>query len=881
MKLPNKEISFNEQIAMKYQVYNGLFLTLPFENLTEVGAELPVFTELCRSELKKGKSPNEIVEAFFQDIAHLKNFNQKMDVLFLLVQFVERQVVLVDALEDAAFIETHDLAGAGTLAQLLSRFDNAHQLQALWQLLQTYRTRVVLTAHPTQFYPPQVLGIIRDLGLAVKNNDLKQIRDLLLQLGKTSFSNPTKPTPLDEADTLIYYLEKVFYPVLKNIHYQLSQTMKSFNAEFEKLPALLELGFWPGGDRDGNPNVTTEMTLEIAARLKSKILSLYIEEIKFLRQRLTFPHIWEYLRIIEERLQATCQLIHDSQNENKAFKNSGEFLHELRELKKIILDQHQGLFVEKLESLIWAVECFGFHFVSIDLRQDSRIHTQVLKKLLDYFAQKNTFDTISHQRIAHYLELTADEKIELLSHLLQENIPKLPEKILSEDLYVNDVIGSLHAVRTIQNNNGEKALHRYIISNTQAAYNILEVMLLAHWAGWDARKIKIDVIPLFETIEDLTSAEHIMETLYNNKIYKAHLKSRNYQQVIMLGFSDGTKDGGYVTANWEIFKCKIRLSNLSKKYNITTLFFDGRGGPPARGGGNTHKFYRAMENIIEQKQVQLTIQGQTTSSMYGTKISAKYNLEQLFTSGIEASLFPNAQSRLEEGDIELMESLSCASFKAYQALKQDPLFIPYLENMTPLHYYGELNIASRPPRRSKSVQLTLSDLRAIPFVGAWSQMKQNIPGFYGLGTALKLLVGQGKEAALKDLYQRSLFFRTLLENAMQSLNKSFFPLTQYLRYDKQYSTFWCGLEQEARLTVAMLKDISGSDVLLGDDPIEKCSILLREEIVLPLLVIQQYALMYLHKLIKEGKEKDKKFKIFHKLILKSMAANINASRNSV
>ena len=188
-------------------------------------------------------------------------------------------------------------------------------------------------------------------------------------------------------------------------------------------------------------------------------------------------------------------------------------------------------------------------------------------------------------------------------------------------------------MKTIQNSNGEKACHRYIISNNQSAINILEVFSMFKLCGWT--DLTVDIVPLFETIDDLNVCKYVMETVYNNKKYRNHLETRGNVQTIMLGFSDGTKDGGYLTANWSILKAKESLTKISRKYGIKVIFFDGRGGPPARGGGNTHQFYSALGNLVESEQIQLTVQGQTISSNFGTIDSSQYNLEQLISSGVK------------------------------------------------------------------------------------------------------------------------------------------------------------------------------------------------------------------------------------------------------
>jgi phosphoenolpyruvate carboxylase len=441
-------------------------------------------------------------------------------------------------------------------------------------------------------------------------------------------------------------------------------------------------------------------------------------------------------------------------------------------------------------------------------------------------------------------------------------------------------VNTIHSIRTIkevQSKNGEIGLCRYIISNTQSADDVLDLLFLLKSFGGFNSHIPVDIIPLFESIEDLENADRIMKKLYQDPVYLKHLKRRKYKQTIMVGFSDGTKDGGYVAANWSIYKAKLKLTQLSKKCGIEVIFFDGRGGPPGRGGGNTHHFYRSLGSKISHHQNQLTIQGQTIGVTFGTKESTKYNIEQFFTAGINDLIFPDEASDLTKLQFKLIDQLSEESKKSYKMLKNDPLFVPYLEQITPLRFYGELNIGSRPTSRKKDRQFRLSDLRAIPFVGSWSQIKQNIPGYYGFGFALNKLMKQGKEKQLRHLYDHSLFFRTLTDNSMMSLSKTFFRLTEYLRRDKKFGRFWKKLFSETELTTRLLLKISNQKMLLENEPINRVSIKIREDIVLPLLIIQQSTMMKLQKI----KKIDSAWAIpYRKIVMKALTANTNASRNS-
>ena len=393
------------------------------------------------------------------------------------------------------------------------------------------------------------------------------------------------------------------------------------------------------------------------------------------------------------------------------------------------------------------------------------------------------------------------------------------------------------------------------------------------------KELTIDIVPLFETIKDLKNAPKIMEELYSNTSYIKHLEKRGKKQTIMLGFSDGTKDGGYLMANWSIYKAKEQLTYIARKYGIIVIFFDGRGGPPARGGGKTHQFYASKGPNIEDKEVQLTIQGQTISSNFGTLDSSQYNMEQLISSGISNKL-NGINDLMTDDNVSVMDKLATISYQTYSKFKAHPKFLPYLEKMSTLKYYAKTNIGSRPSKRNANASLVFDDLRAIPFVGSWSQLKQNVPGFFGVGTAIKQFEDKGQFDKIVKLYNESTFFKTLIENSMMSLSKSFFDLTKYMKNDKEYGEFWKLIYEEYLLSHRLILKLTGYTTLMENEPSGKASIGIREQIVLPLLTIQQYALKEIQKLEAEGHLNSKTQEIFEKIVTRSLFGNINASRNS-
>jgi phosphoenolpyruvate carboxylase len=370
-----------------------------------------------------------------------------------------------------------------------------------------------------------------------------------------------------------------------------------------------------------------------------------------------------------------------------------------------------------------------------------------------------------------------------------------------------------------------------------------------------------------------------MEALYTTKTYQELLAHHREEQVIMLGFSDGTKDGGYLQANWSIYQAKAELTRISRAQGIKVIFFDGRGGPPARGGGNTHKFYASLGQNVAQKAIELTIQGQTISSKFGNQPSARFNMEQLLTAGLSRQLFPHDRLEISPQEQTLLSKVAELSYTAYQDLKNHPRFLEYLQEITTLPYYGQTNIGSRPVKRKGDGQLRFEDHRAIPFVGSWSQMKQNVPGFYGWGSALKALDEQGRLAEVRELYQNAGFFKALVDNSLMALAKTNFALTQYLAGHPRFGDFWKKLKQEYQDSLYYLKAISGQEELLQSSPVTQHSVKLREELVLPLIVIQQYALQKIQSLKAEGVSEEA-LTAWHKLVMRSMFGNINATRNA-
>lgn len=853
MKLSQKEAVFASEVATRFELYNSLFLTLPFYRVKHTGTLLPFFTTHCEEGVKQNIPPADIIESFFGQYEQYVQASDRFDLLFRFIQYIERQVVLFDAIEDSAFNKTHGPEESGSLIALLQQASgNSHLKTQLRQRLQDFSLRLVLTAHPTQFYPGRVLAIITDLTEALKTNDINSVHLLLQQLGKTPFFNKSKPTPVNEAVSLAWFLENIFYHVVANLQKQIENESEAplFTAH-----QLIELGFWPGGDRDGNPNVTCESTKEVAEMLREILFRCYYRDFRQLKRRITFRGVEEYM----DRLQ---NLFYENSFVRIAEPRDlqTEIIENLEAIKGVLNKTHDGLFADRIDDLVRKVRLFGCYFASLDIRQDSRIlrkaHAQGRSHLQNPFPE-------------NYDSLNEEDKLKAI-HFHEDDIPAE-----GYDELTTDTFKTIRLMKRMQFAGGEKASHRFIISNCQQATDILQLMNLFLWSGWTTETLTVDFVPLFETVDDLKAAGTVMERLYSNPFYKAHLKKRGDRQIIMLGFSDSTKDGGYLMANWSIYKAKIELTSIARRHGIQLAFFDGRGGPPARGGGKTSRFYASMGKEIANDEIQLTIQGQTISSQYGSFETAHFNIEQMISAGVISALDESDKNTLSSQQKTVIDSLAQTSHKAFVALRENPLFLKYLELHSPLKLMSQINISSRPVKRNSGSELKLEDLRAISFVTSWAQLKQNIPGFYGVGSALKKAKEDGIWDDVKALYETSGQFKTMIDNCIMSMSKADFRVTSYLQNDSTFGKFWETLKDEFDLTRTLILELTGTTVLLEQYPVERRSIALREKIILPLVIIQHYALQQLD----SNKHDEEKIDIFNKLIIRTVYGIVNAGRN--
>ncbi|MCL6268006.1 phosphoenolpyruvate carboxylase [Flagellimonas myxillae] len=838
---------FRKSVTNKFNIYNSLFLSLPYRDIENVGMLIPLLLEQCNEGLKAGKQPQEILETFFTNFIDIKDERARLDFMFKIIQYVERQVVLYDSVEDSAFPKLQEYTNSLSINDYFELVNQTKNWDKIAKNLSSFSARFVLTAHPTQFYTPAVLDIIADLRKLIDEDRVDDIDMTLQQLGLTSLVNSKKPTPLDEAKNIIYILRNTYYDAIGELFEYIKSNIR--NEDFANYN-IIKLGFWPGGDRDGNPFVTADITKKVADELRLTLMKCYYNELKALRKKLTFKSIQDDLMTLSGRL-------YEAMFDASSLISYSEIMNHLTSIRAKLETNHHGLYIKQLDRFINKVHIFKTHFATLDIRQDHSKHYLTVETILKQQGViKESLDELSQK--------------ELVSWLLEKDV-KLDPSAYEEDI-VRDTIANIKQLKGIQDKNGEEGCNRYIISNSEDIFSVFFVFGLFRWCGWKPEEISFDIIPLFETMKGMDASEGVMQTFFDTPIYREHLERRNNKHTIMLGFSDGTKDGGYLKANWSILRTKETLSKVCKKNGIKAIFFDGRGGPPARGGGKTHRFYAAQTNDVANHEIQMTIQGQTITSTYGTKEQFMHNAEQLLTAGLSNDLY-GKEHVISAQQRKLIETLAEASFDKYTALKQHEKFIPYLEHRSTLKYYTKANIGSRPGKRGSKKQLTLSDLRAISFVGSWSQLKQNVPGYFGIGTAIQKMKDEGKLGEVKKLYKQVPFFRALMHNSMMSLAKTNFDLTSYLKEDAEFGEFWKVLHDEFQLSKKMLLQIAGQKILMENEEVSRESVKIREQIVLPLLVIQQNALYHI--------TQETEFKeLYEKIVTRSLYGNINASRNS-
>ena len=735
----------------------------------------------------------------------------------------------------------------------------------------------VFTAHPTESRRRTIRQILehtaaamRELDTApeMRQDEIKQkIARYITLLWQSDDSRNRKPTVMDEVrNTGLYIFENTLLDVVPQLYRELETALAHTYPEFDwNVPNILRFGSWIGGDRDGNPFVTTETTESAIRAQKQLVLERYSKDIFALYEMLCpslnrtqvnqdlieqlsaeFTELPENeletvnrfdqepyrqkLILIYRRLAATIaqnKLAWDVETTNpRAYQTADELLADLKTIRKSLIDNNGEILSKgRLAEVIRRVQVFGFHLASLDIRQHSARHESAIAEV---FAEYGI--------CADYASLDEEAKTALLAEQIENRRPLTAELNFSKE--TNETLALFRMIKTAHRKAGEQSICSYVISMTESVSDMLEVLLLASDTNLFGR---IDIVPLFETVEDLNQAHNTMETIFKNTVYAGHLAERGSGQQIMIGYSDSNKDGGFLRANWMLFTAQRNIAQTCANCDVSLTLFHGRGGSIGRGGGPTNRAILAQPPESIRGRIRITEQGEVVSSRYTHNEIARRHLQQLFNAVICSS-----GVRPDFPDLDrwatVVDSVSQIAFEKYRSLVEKEEFIGYFQTATPIDQIDQLNLGSRPSRR-KSTK-SINDLRAIPWVFAWTQSRTNIPSWYGVGTGFSTWIEAGKAdglAELQDMYRKWPFFKSVLNNVHLGLGRADMDIAKF--YSELVSApygeeIYNNIRDEFELSRKWLLAITQHDDVLDSERWLQHSIRMRNPYVDPINFIQ-------------------------------------------
>lgn len=766
------------------------------------------------------------------------------------------------------------------------------------EMIQGISLELVMTAHPTEATRRAVLDIHKRIAndvMELDNPNLtfrerEQLREKLLgeviTLWQTDELRDRKPTVIDEVKYGLYYFDETLFDVLPQVYQELERCLhKYYPEESWYVPTFLKFGSWIGGDRDGNPSVTSKITWQTLTMHRNLVLKKYEEQLTGLMRHMSFSKnivevtkelldsiekdrsnvilppdvVWrnekEPYRIkVKYMIQKIRNTADPNVGEGQKYNNPSEFMEDLLVMERSLRNHYADFIADTyVRTIIRQVELFGFHLVTLDIRQHSKEHESAMTEILAKMSI-----------CPDYGALTEEQKIELLTGILND-----PRPITSPYLHytesTQECLDVYRVIRKAQQEFGRSCISSYLISMTQGASDLLEVLVFGKEAGLYQHEedgsitCTLQSVPLFETIDDLHAAPEIMTTLFQIPAYRNSLNSTNHLQEIMLGYSDSNKDGGVITANWELRVALRSITAAAKPFGVKLKFFHGRGGALGRGGMPLNRSILAQPADTVGGGIKITEQGEVLSSRYSMKGIAYRSLEQATSALITSALWAkNPQiNDAEQGWEEIMSRISEKAQQKYQDLIfRDPDFLTFFKETTPLPEIGELNIGSRPSKRKNSDRF--EDLRAIPWVFAWTQSRYLLPAWYASGYGLNSFYQENPDnlKVMQDMYQHWSFFRSLIDNLQMALAKADLVIAKEyssLIHDRGIAERIFNLIQdEYRQTSELILKITGQQEILDNVPVIQESIRLRNPYVDPLSYMQVGLLSELRSLREQG-----------------------------
>jgi phosphoenolpyruvate carboxylase len=741
--------------------------------------------------------------------------------------------------------------------------------QQMADLLDNLSIEIVLTAHPTEARRRTILSKLQRIAAALEEltqfactprqeEDLiETIRAEISSLWLTERARASKYEVTDEVRTGLYYIENVFWRTLPELYEDLDRALAEHYPGLRVERPWLRLASWIGGDRDGNPNVTPEVTIETLRLHRGLAIENYRRELseqarrlsisarrfplppalqEWLEERQPLPEHSQYIarRYAHEPYRLILSLLANdlavaSQADMKANLLSPHpqpsritVEHLRRPLRWMEETLPPALRKKSLSSLLRQLGIFGLHAARLDIREDSSMLNRTVGETLRAL-----------QITAEFEQLPPAERRDLLVRVLSAPAPPLAETpgVTTETAKTWALFALLNRARRTY---GEELFGALIISMTHCAADLLSALLLACWTGCAAG---LQICPLFESIADLEKAAHILQELFDTPLYQEHLQTCQNEQMVMIGYSDSNKDGGLLMANWALYRAQEEMVKVAQSAGVKLTIFHGRGGTVARGGGPANRAIRAQPAGTIQGRFRLTEQGEVIAARYSNPALAHRNLEQLVHAVLLASA-PNGKAQIESAWREALDRMAKQAYLTYEQLvKEDPAFLDFWQAVTPIDVIRRLQIGSRPAARQPTV--TLDTLRAIPWVFSWMQSRYNLPGWYGLGSGLAAL---GDETRLREMYHGWQFFHTLISNAENSLVRADMEIAalylDLVKDPQQGQRYYQIIRAEYERTVEWVLRASGHSQLLDDEPITQRAVRFRNPYIDPLNYLQ-------------------------------------------
>lgn len=791
-------------------------------------------------------------------------------------------------------------------------------------LMETLEVVPVLTAHPTETRRRTVFDVQKHIAAAMRTRHEilgvpenarteqklaaveKDIRRRILTLWQTALIRMNRPDIRDEVEVGLRYYQLSLLDSVPRLNREVQQHLRELGGTNAPAVPAIRMGSWIGGDHDGNPYVTEETLRYASDRAAGTILRHYLHELHSLERELSLSDRLTQVTVdvvrlasqghndipnrsdepyrkavhgIRGRVAATAfkllghHVIEGDWSAHEPYDCSAELISDLKIIEKSLLASNDDLIADyRLAELISAVEVFGFNLYSIDIRQNSDSHEEILTELFELAGVTQ-----------NYAALSEDAKVELLTKELTSARPLVAVGASLTEATAREM-GILRAAAEAVGKYGPNAVPHCIISMCTSVSDLLEPMILLKEVGLitmvDGQpQSSVDIIPLFETIEDLQAGANVLRAAWELPYYRKYVSARGDLQEVMLGYSDSNKDGGYFAANWALYDAEMKIVAAARDYGLRLRLFHGRGGTVGRGGGPSYDAILAQPKGAVQGSVRITEQGEIISAKYGHPSSARRNLAALVSATIESTLLQVEDLDNPERAWEIMSEISELSRTAYAKLMhKDPGFISFFKASTPVDEIGSLNIGSRPSSRKQTK--SISDLRAIPWVLSWSQQRSMVPGWFGVGTALSQWIGEDPDGsrlaelrALKDSWP---FFDSVLSNMAQVMSKAdmkLVPIYAALSSDKEDAERICEvIRQEFELTQEMFLKVTGYESLLDDNPLLARSVEMRFPYLVPLNVIQL-------EMLRRHRAGDKRDKVRRGILL-TMNGLATALRNS-